>query len=68
MSTLSDRLADFIVDRFPNEGSSVELLCLDHVGTYVIPFPCRRVAGMWRNFRTDEVIEVDVAGWRPWEQ
>jgi hypothetical protein len=40
----------------------VELLCVDHIGTYVVPYPCRRVE--WRNVETNEVIEADVAGWR----
>ena len=64
MATFNDRLADFIVDRFPNDGSPVELLCVDHNGTYVVPFPCYRVEDRWRNFATDEIIEADVAGWR----
>jgi hypothetical protein len=33
--SLNDRIAEFIVDRFPDEGSPVELLCVDHIGTYV---------------------------------
>lgn len=68
MSTLKDRLAEFIIDQFPNERVLVELLCRDHVGTYVIPFPCRLVAKAWHNSRTDELIEAEVAGWRPWEE
>ena len=64
MTSLSDRIAQFIVDRFPSEGSPVELLCVDHNGTYVVPFPCRRAADGWRNHQTNEVIEAEVAGWR----
>jgi hypothetical protein len=64
LTSLNDRIAEFIVDRLPNEGSAVELLCVDHNGTYVVPFPCRRVADSWRNTETNEVIEADVAGWR----
>jgi hypothetical protein len=60
LTSLSDRIAAFIVDRFPPDGSSVELLCVDHNGTYVVPFPCHRVEDAWRNF----VIKADVAGWR----
>ncbi|HUZ92002.1 MAG TPA: hypothetical protein VMU78_08905 [Methylocella sp.] len=52
------------MDRFPDEGSPVELLCVDHIGTYVVPYPCRRVEDAWRNVETNEVIEADVAGWR----
>jgi hypothetical protein len=53
-----------IVDRFPDEGSLVELLCVDHNGTYVVPYPCRRVEDAWRNVETNDVIEANVAGWR----
>jgi hypothetical protein len=61
---LNDRIAQFIVDHFPNEGAPVELLCLDHNGTYVAPFPCCRAEDAWRNCETKEVIEAEVAGWR----
>ena len=64
LTSLNDRIAEFIVDRFPDEGSPVELLCVDHIGTYVVPYPCRRVEDAWRNVETNEVIEADVAGWR----
>jgi hypothetical protein len=64
LTSLSDRIAAFIVDQFPDEGSPVELLCVDHIGTYVVPYPCRRVEDAWRNVETNEVIEADVAGWR----
>ena len=36
VASLNDRIAEFIVDRFPDEGSPVELLCIDHNGTYVV--------------------------------
>ena len=39
LTSLDDRIAEFIVDRFPDEGSPVELLCVDHIGTYVVPYP-----------------------------
>jgi hypothetical protein len=65
MATLNDRLADFISDRFPRDGDAVELLCLDHVGTYVLPFRCSRSGQAWRNLRTGEIVCADVVGWRP---
>jgi hypothetical protein len=65
LTSLKDRIAKFVAERFPDDGSPVELLCVDHNGTYVIPFPCRRVEDAWRNFETNEVLEADVAGWRP---
>ena len=64
LTSVSDRIAAFIVDQLPPDGSPVELLCVDHNGTYVIPFPCHRVEDAWRNFETHEIIEADVAGWR----
>ena len=64
LTSLNDRIAEFIVDQFPPDGSPVEFLCVDHNGTYVIPFPCHRVEDAWRNFETNEIIEADVAGWR----
>ena len=64
VASLNDRIAEFIVHRFPDDGSPVELLCIDHNGTYVVPYPCRRVEDAWRNVETNEVIEAKVAGWR----
>jgi hypothetical protein len=40
-----------------------ELLCQDHVGTYVLPFLCRW-DGAWRNGATGGVIAAEVLGWR----
>ncbi|MGP0059229.1 MAG: hypothetical protein ACLPID_08090 [Beijerinckiaceae bacterium] len=65
MAMLNDRLAEFIGDRFPVDGVAVELLCMDHVGTYLIPFPCCRAGQSWRNLRTGEVVSAEVVGWRP---
>jgi hypothetical protein len=57
LTSLNDRIAEFIADRLPNDEAAVELLCLDHNGTYVLPFLCRRVGDSW-------LIEAEVAGWR----
>jgi hypothetical protein len=40
------------------------LLCEDHNGTYVIPFPCCWVDGAWRSIRSNRQIEANVIGWR----
>jgi hypothetical protein len=64
LTSLNDRIAEFIADRLPADDAPVELLCLDHNGTYVLPFLCRHVSGDWLNSRTGERIEADVAGWR----
>jgi hypothetical protein len=71
LTSLNERIAEFVADRFPNDGSPVELLCVDHNGTYVVPFPCGRVEDAWRNLQTNEIIAAEVAGWRlrgdkPW--
>jgi hypothetical protein len=65
LASLNERLAEFIADRLPPDDLSVELLCVDHNGTYILPFPCRHVAGDWQNVRTGQKIEAEVAGWRP---
>jgi hypothetical protein len=41
-----------------------QILCEDHVGTYVIPFLCRWHAGIWENAKTNSRIEATVVGWR----
>lgn len=64
MTSLNDRLADFIGDQFPRDGLPVEILCVDHVGTYVVPFPCCRIEDTWRNSTTGAVIAARVVGWR----
>lgn len=67
MATRAERLAEFTTDREPRLGSEVELLCEDHRGTYVLPFPCRRSACAWVNADTDEELQVEVIGWRAWD-
>ena len=42
----------------PPTDQSLELLCEDHIGTYVIPF------GAWQNAETGKPIEATVVGWR----
>jgi hypothetical protein len=56
------------MDAFSNRGEPpmdrlFELLCQDHVGTYVLPFLCRW-DGAWRNGATGGVIAAEVLGWR----
>jgi hypothetical protein len=48
----------------PPTDQSLELLCEGHVGTYVIPFPCRWRSGAWQSAETGKSIEATVAGWR----
>jgi hypothetical protein len=66
MVTRPARLAAFTIDEEPPPGEVVELLCEDHCGTYLLPFPCRRSRCTWRNEQTDQEVEATVLGWRPW--
>jgi hypothetical protein len=64
MPNRSARLADFITDGAPAPDTLVELLCEDHVGTYLLPYPCRSTAEGFRNERTGDFIQGWVVGWR----
>lgn len=59
-----ERLSQFISDRLPEIGASVQVLCEDHVGTYVLPFLCRRTESGWSNAGTSQMVDADVLGWR----
>ncbi len=67
MVTRAERLSEFTTDQEPHLDSEVELLCQDHNGTYVLPFPCHRTEGAWLNTGTGEDLDVDVIGWRVWK-
>jgi hypothetical protein len=54
----------FIHEGDPPADQPLELLCEDHVGTYVIPFLCRLSSGVWRSVDAGERIEATVIGWR----
>ena len=64
MATRAARLGEFITDALPEAGMLVELLCEDHVGTYLLPFLCRRTPEGYRNEETHELTTGSVAGWR----
>jgi hypothetical protein len=66
MATRAGRLAEFTTDHEPQSASNMELLCEDHNGTYVLPFPCHRDGGEWFNSRTGEAVAIAVVGWRSW--
>jgi hypothetical protein len=68
MTSLSDRLSQFVTDREAPDGTAVEALCQDHVGTYVLPFPCRREGAAWYNSNTSAPLDCDVVGWREWQE
>ena len=65
MVTRQERLADFTHDGDPPVDQALEVLCEDHVGTYLVPFPCRWTSAAWHNIETGERIEATVIGWRP---
>jgi hypothetical protein len=66
MATRAERLADFTTEEEPTSGANVEILCEDKRGTYVLPFPCHRAEGAWRNTYTGETVQAEVIGWRVW--
>ena len=64
MVTRHERIDDFIHEGSPPNNQPLQILCEDHVGTYVIPFPCRWRDGIWENAKTSRRIEAIVVGWR----
>lgn len=67
MATRQQRLNDFKQDGDPPAGEPIELLCEDHCGTYVVPFPCHWVKNTWHSMKSDNAIEATVIGWRRME-
>ena len=63
MVTRKARLEGFITDRTPVSGLQVQALAEDHVGTYILPFPCENTNGVWRNAETREAIQAHILGW-----
>src|ERR1700722_19139193 len=64
MATRQQRIGAFTHDGVPPADQPLELLCEDHVGTYVVPFLCRWSSGAWQSVATSTPIEVTVLGWR----
>ena len=58
------RLAQFNTDTLPSEGAAVQLLCEDHIGTYMLPFLCLRSENGWVDAETSSPIDAGVLGWR----
>ena len=58
------RLAAFPGEGMPPGGEACELLCQDHVGTYMLPYACNWNDGTWRSVKTGEPIKAGVVGWR----
>jgi hypothetical protein len=64
MATRQQRLEAFITEGGPTADRPFELLCEDHIGTYVLPYDCHWTQGAWRNIETGGPIEAEVIGWR----
>ena len=64
MATRQQRLNAFLHEGDPPMDRWLEVLCEDHVGTYVIPFPCRWTSQFWQSAETGERILATVLGWR----
>ena len=64
LTTRQERIDDFIHEGSPPNDQPLQILCEDHVGTYVIPFPSRWRGGIWENAKTSRRIEATVVGWR----
>ena len=64
MATRQARIDAFIHDGVPPAEQALELLCEDHVGTYVVSFLCRWRGGGWQSVDTSNPIEATVVGWR----
>jgi hypothetical protein len=64
MVTRTARLKDFRTAGHPGSGLQVQVLAEDHVGTYILPFPCQHINGEWRNGITGEVVQANILGWR----
>ena len=67
MVTRKDRLSEFATEGTPTTDLSMELLCEDSSGTYVLPFRCKWIDGFWHNGHTNQLIEGRVVGWRAWD-
>jgi hypothetical protein len=62
MVTRTTRLKDFKTGGYPGSGLEVQALAEDHVGTYILPFPCQHINGEWRNAITGEVVQASILG------
>jgi hypothetical protein len=63
MATRQHRLSEFNGGPPPAD-RPLQLLCEDHNGPYVLPYPCQWHDEAWRNCASSEAIEANVVGWR----
>jgi hypothetical protein len=64
MTTRERRLAEFDGRGHPLPKQAVQVLCEDHSGTYLLPFPCCFDNGEWHNCTTGGALQATVVGWR----
>jgi hypothetical protein len=64
MVTRQQRMDAFVHEGDPSMDQLLEILCEDHVGTYVVPFLCRWTGDDWQSAATGERIQATVIGWR----
>ena len=64
MVTRQQRLDEFDGSGDPPAGEAIELLCEDHCGSYLVPFPCHWADGAWRSLKSGQAIEATIIGWR----
>jgi hypothetical protein len=64
MVTRQERIDGFDHEGTPPRNQSLQILCEDHVGTYVVPFLCQWHDGVWPSAATNRRIEATVSGWR----
>jgi len=62
--TRLERINDFDHQGTPPVDQPLQILCEDHVGTYVVPFLCQWRDGAWQSLVTKRRIEATVVGWR----
>ena len=63
MATRQHRLNEFN-DGSPPADLPLQLLCEDHNGTYLLPYPCQWRDAAWHNCANSKAIEAKVVGWR----
>jgi hypothetical protein len=64
MATRQERIDEFDHQGSPPQDRPLQILCEDHVGTYVVPFLCQWSGGGWQNAKTCQPLEAAVIGWR----
>jgi hypothetical protein len=63
MATRQARLSEFN-EGAPKPNRPLQILCEDHCGTYLVPYPCHWSDGVWRKVGSSKAIEATVLGWR----